>query len=63
MTVVASLTPSAPTHIAPILCDKCGGRALLIRRAPDAFRREGKSELRTFECIACAHQQTVTVEA
>jgi hypothetical protein len=31
----------APERIPPIRCDKCGGRAHLIRRMPDASKRDG----------------------
>jgi DNA-directed RNA polymerase subunit RPC12/RpoP len=52
---VATIRPSEPAHIEPIRCEKCGGRATLMRRTPDAFKRDGRSELRTFECEACEH--------
>jgi hypothetical protein len=38
-----------PKRIPPIRCDKCGGRAHLIRRTPNASKRDG-SEIWTFEC-------------
>jgi len=59
---VTASSPSEPAHIAPIKCEKCGGVSHLIRRTPDAFKRDGKSEVRTFECWDCGHQQTVTTE-
>jgi hypothetical protein len=39
--------------ITPIRCDKCGGKARLIRRSP--HRIEG-SEVRVFECHECGCQ-------
>jgi len=60
---LVSVTPSAPTHVAPIRCEKCGQPAHIVRRAPNALKRDGKSEIRTFECEACGHHQSITVDA
>ena len=38
-----------PKRIPPIRCDKCGGRAHLIRRTPNASKRD-RSEIWTFQC-------------
>jgi uncharacterized Zn finger protein len=54
-------SPSPPTQIMPIKCDRCGGNAHLIRRGPDAFKRDGKTEVRVFRCAACGHEISVTV--
>jgi hypothetical protein len=50
-----------PKRIGPIRCDKCGSRAHLIRRTPDAFERDG-SEIWTFEC-ECGEQVQQTHKA
>lgn len=60
---VPTFSPSpASSPIAPLVCEKCGGAARVMRRAPDAFKRDGKTEIRTYECAACGHQMTLSVE-
>jgi hypothetical protein len=39
---------------APIVCEECGGDALLRRRTIDTFKQDG-SEIWTFECIDCRY--------
>ena len=56
----------APDHLAqsaPIVCPACKGRAYLMRRTPDAFKRDGKTEHWTYECVDCGHKIEKTVEA
>ena len=56
--------PRKPNPIpGPIACEKCGGRATLIRRRPDAYSR-GKLETRTYECVLCRHltERTMAVD-
>jgi hypothetical protein len=48
-------TPAEPTHITPINCPLCGGKAHLVRRAP-ANLGDGRGEMRTFECDECKEQ-------
>ena len=49
-------------NIAPIRCPRCGGKAQLARRTPDAFKRDGKTEHWTFECMSCGQRTEKTVE-
>jgi hypothetical protein len=48
-------TPAQPTHVTPISCPLCKGKAHLTRRSP-AVTGDGKGEMRTFECEEC-HEQ------
>ena len=50
-------------HITPITCPACQkGSAALVRRGPNAFRQEGKSEIWTFKCELCGKESAQTVE-
>jgi hypothetical protein len=43
-----------------IRCDKCGGTAKFSRCRPDAFSRG--VEMWTYNCTACGHTMTRTIE-
>ena len=49
-------------HITPIECRKCGGKAYLVARSPDAFKRDGKTEIWTYECSGCGDKIAETVK-
>jgi hypothetical protein len=50
-------------HITPIACPACRtGHAHLMRRNPDAFRRNGNTEIWTFKCDTCERECSRTVE-
>ncbi|MFN3659383.1 MAG: hypothetical protein ACK4UO_19230 [Pseudolabrys sp.] len=54
--------PDQLARLAPIVCPACGGQAHLMRRTPDAFKRDGKTERWTYECADCGHKVEKTVE-
>ena len=54
--------PDQLSGISSIACPNCGGKATLMRRTPDAFKRDGKTEKWTYECADCGHKVEQTVE-
>jgi DNA-directed RNA polymerase subunit RPC12/RpoP len=60
---VTPIPPQADLpHVTPIACPKCGGKAHLIARGPDAFKRDGRSEVRIYNCDECGHGFGRTIE-
>jgi hypothetical protein len=50
-------------HVTPVACPSCsGGQAHLTRRGPDAFKRDGKSEIWIFRCNGCGQEFSQSVE-
>jgi hypothetical protein len=50
-------------HVTPVACPHCEtGRAHLVRCSPDAFRRDGKTEIWVFKCEGCGQEHSRTVE-
>ena len=50
-------------HVTPIACPACTtGNAHLVRRRPDAFKHDGKTELWLFKCDNCSREYLQTVE-
>jgi ribosomal protein L37E len=49
-------------HITTIECRKCGGKAYLVGRRPDAFRPDGKTETWAYECSRCGNKIAETVK-
>jgi DNA-directed RNA polymerase subunit RPC12/RpoP len=59
----AYFTPSPELpRISPIKCARCGGKAPLMRRVPNSFKR-GQFEIWTYECIECGHTMDRSVES
>lgn len=54
--------PERLAHLTPIECPHCGGAAHMVRRTPDAFKRDGKTEHWTYECAGCGKRTEQTVE-
>jgi hypothetical protein len=50
-------------HVTPIACPACTtGKAHLLQRRPDAFKRDGKTEIWQFKCDGCGREYSQTVE-
>jgi transposase-like protein len=57
-----AITPRNLAHMTPTNCPRCSGEAPLVRRGPDAFKRDGKTEIWVFRCKECGYQFGRTVE-
>ena len=50
-------------HVTPVSCPEClSAMAHLVRVGPDAFRRDGKTEIWLFRCERCGNEFSQTVE-